>query len=156
MVLQLSQALVACPRALIQKNPGQGWEASLPVVTSLLGTLSRAIWSGHQIDGPLSEGESSTDPQSGHQPQWWGGSQRLPWAVLPFSHWVMERLEEGHPCRARAARTAGAQGDGYLPTGTASSDYVINKQDPGAHPPRRGHGALPLGSLAGTGLKGRE
>ena len=80
MVLQPSQALEACPRALIQKNPGQAWEASLPVVTSLLGTLSRAIWSGHQLDGPLSEGESRTDPQSGHQPQRWGGSRRLPWA----------------------------------------------------------------------------
>ena len=98
-----------------------------------------------------------------HRPSEWASATavgRVPEAplgpVLPFSHWVMERLGEGQPCRARAARTAGAQSNGYLPTGTASSDYVIKKQDPGADPPRRGHGALPLGSLAGIGLKGRE
>lgn len=36
----------------------------------------------------------------------------------PFSPWVMEELGKRSPCKARAARTAGAQGNTYWPTGT--------------------------------------
>ena len=72
-----------------------------------------------------------------HRPSEWAPATavgRVPEAplgpVLPFSHWVMERLGEGHPCRARAARTAGAQSNGYLPTGTTVTTLRLFKNLP--------------------------